>query len=167
MLLSNRSVKSLEKLPTVSLSNFDIKSPHNHDQAAGYYENQPINANSFNTKSNQAIDQAVEQFQQILARCATSSHTITDQSERKNDLQKKLEAKKRDCEEFLRSLNMKAKSKIKQRDPNIDCRKLSEERNYRIKTKRENRYGSVFYCRKALVQKPNGITYICIRKRFN
>ncbi|CAF2758401.1 unnamed protein product [Rotaria sp. Silwood2] len=140
---------------------------------------------SSDTKFDQTIGQAMEHFEQILTQCVTPSSTSlikdNDQQDSKNDIKLKIETKKRDCEEFLNSLNKKSNFKMKQRNQKIDCRKWCEEQNRRItkyynsiddnnkkyRSKNQNIYGSIFYCRKALLQKSDGITYICIRKRFN
>lgn len=121
------------------------------------------------TKSfDQAIDHAVNCFQEILAECfGSNSRGKSDRNnEQEDNTHSKLEAKKRDCLEYLRKQYVKK----------ADCRKWCEEqsrrplrkrakgRSYRSKT--QNIVGHTFYCRKALLQQPNGVTYICIRKRF-
>jgi len=176
----------------ISLSSFNTISSLNDNQLIFYHNNTNNNTNYFNEKqlihtksSDQVINQAVEYFEQILNQCVTPSNTSLiqniDQQERKNDTKSKFEIKKRDCEDFLRSLNKKPNFKIKQREQEMNCRKRCEEQNRRIAkyydpmddndntyhSKNRNTYGSTFYCRKALLQKPDGITYICIRKRFD
>ncbi|CAF4328222.1 unnamed protein product [Rotaria socialis] len=185
---------SPSKISIISLSSFDTTSSHkktqcvschnhtennnnNNNDKSSYNVKQPIKANLFN----QTIDQAVEYFEQILKQCTSSSNTTVDQQERINDNKLKVETKKRDCEEFLNLLNTKKNFKLKQRDQKVDCRHWCEEQNQRIakynnatdgtnrkdRSKNRNNDGSIFYCRKALLQKSDGITYICIRKRLN
>jgi hypothetical protein len=175
----------------ISLSSFDTIPSFNNNQVISYHNNTNNNKNYFNEKQpvdtksfDQTINQAVEYFEQILDQCATPSNTpLTqklDQQERTNDIKSKVEVKKRYCEDFLRSLNKKQNFEIKQREQKIDCRKWCEEQNRRLAkyndqmddndstyySKNRNTYGSTFYCRKALLQKPDGTTYIGIRKRF-
>ncbi len=173
--MSRSRLDSRSSLSIISLSSFDTISSLNDNQFISYHNNTNNNKNFFNEKQvmktksfDQIIDQAVEYFKQILDPCATSSNTSLIQNivqeERRN-------IKKRDYENILHSLNKKQK---------INSRKWSEEQNRRITkyddpiddndityySKNQNTYNSTFYCRKALLQKPDGITYICIRKRF-
>lgn len=93
----------------------------------------------------QTIDQAVEYFEQILNQCTNFS----DKSSRQK-------------------LDVKSNIENKKSNFKINCRKWCEEQNQRIdksNIKPQNINGSIFYCRKALLQKPYGTTYICIRKR--
>jgi hypothetical protein len=144
--------RPFSKLSIISLSSFDTVSSFATNQFISYPNNtnnnknllnekQPININSFDKKFDQTINQAIESFEQILAQCATPSNTT-------NDASSKLQAKKKHCEDFLRSLN-------------------KNRRIAKYRSKNRNSYGSTFYCRKALLQKPDGITYILVRKRFN
>ena len=128
--------RSFSKLSIISLSSFDTISSFATNQLISY-PNDTNNNNSFDKKFDQTINQAIESFEKILAQCATPLNTI-------NDASSKLQAKKKHCEDFLRSLN----------------------KNRRIARNRTS-YGSTFYCRKALLQKPDGVTYILVRKRFN
>jgi hypothetical protein len=169
---------STSKLSIISLSSFEtienqfISYPNNTNYSD---EKKLINSKSFN----QTIDQAVEYFEQILNQCANPSSTSLlqniDQPGRQNDIKSKLETKKPDCE---RLLNKKENFKNKQREQKINCRKWCEEQNAKYsdsiddndrtyQSKKQNSYGSKFYCRKALLQKPDGVTYICIRKRID
>jgi len=175
----------------ISLSSFDTISSLNNNQVISYHKNTNNNKNYFNEKQpvdtksfDKIINQAVEYFEQILDQCATRSNTsliqTLDQQERTNDIKSEVEVKKRYCEDFLRSLNKKQNFEIKEREQKLNCRKWCEEQNRRIPkyndqmddndstyySKNRNTYGSTFYCRKALLQKPDGTTYICIRKRF-
>ncbi|CAF1067451.1 unnamed protein product [Rotaria sordida] len=191
------SISFSSKHSIISLSNFDTISSHNNNQFVSYNnsnnnnktfynEKQPTNTTTSDIKFDRTIDQAVDYFEQILTQCVTPSNTSlikdNEQQDRKNDIKIKIETKKRDCEEFLNSLNKTTNFKMKQRNQKIDCRKWCDEQNRRItksynsiddnnnrkyRSKNRNIYGSIFYCRKALLQKSDGITYICIRKRFN
>jgi hypothetical protein len=115
-----------------------------------FNEKQPLD-----TKFDQTIDRAVEYFEQILDQCVTSSNTSLIQNiDRQEHIKSKFEAKKQ----------------------KLNCRKWCEEQNQRISkykdpmndNDRPSRvHGFTFYCRKALIQKPDGITYICSRKRFD
>jgi hypothetical protein len=178
-MLSPRSNNNSSSI--ISLSSFDTIASLNDNQFISYHNNTNNNKNYFtekqpiNTKSfDQTINQAVEYFEQILDQCVTSSDTSLiqnfDQQERKNDMKSKLEVKKRDCEDFLRSLNKKQNFKIKRQEQNRRIAKYYNSKDDNDSThysKNGNSYGSTFYCRKALLQKPDGITYICIRKRFD
>lgn len=156
----------------ISLSSFDTISSSNDNQFISFHNNTNNNKNNFyekqlnNTKSFvQTIDQAAEYFEQILDQCTTLSNTSPRQKLNQQ------ENKKRDCEEFLRSLNKKQ----------MNYRQWDEEQNQSIAkyydsvndnddrtylSKPQDIYGSTFYCRKAFLQKSDGTTYICIRKRF-
>lgn len=189
-----KHISSLSKLSIISLSSFDTRSSFHDNQFISYHhhntnnyksyltEKQPVNTKSFT----QTLDQAVEYFEQILNQCATPSNASllqnNDHQERKNVLNSKLELKKRDREDGLHSIDKKENFILKQRKPKINCRKWCEEQNRqmarhnnlmddmdRISPSRNNRrtFGSTFFCRKALLQKPDGTTYICIRKRLN
>jgi hypothetical protein len=158
--MSPRGLKqtcSLSKLSIISLSSVDTNDNqyyHNTNNNKSYLtEKQP--SKSFT----QTLDQAVEYFEQILNQCAAN-----DQQERRNVLT----SSKRDRDNGLRSINRK---------PKINCRKWCEEQNrqmakydYLIESshsRNQRLVGSTFFGRKALLQKPNGTTYICIRKRLS
>ena len=145
-----KQISSLSKLSTISLSSFDT----NDNQ---YYHNTNNNRSYLNEKQpsksfTQTLDQAVEYFEQVLNQCAAN-----DQEEWKNNTPKS--------------------SKRDKRKPKINCRKWCEEQNrqkakydYLTGSSRSPNHrpvGSTFFGRKALIQKPNGTTFVCIRKRLN
>lgn len=134
------------------------------------------------------IDQAVEDFQQILAPCVSTSATSlspnVDERRQRAEKQFNTEAKTRHGEDFLHSLRQPRTATGKQREPKVDCRQWCEENRRQIaesqqqqgldfpddrtrvyRSKIRKSFGSSFYCRKTLLQKPNGTTFICIRKR--
>ncbi len=167
----------LKQTSIISLSSFDTSDNHNTNNNKNYFTERqlPVNTKSFT----QTLDQAVEYFEHILNQCAATSNTSlirnNDQQERRNVLKSsKLELKKRDRDDGLRSINKKENVK---RKPKINCRKWCEEQNRqmtkydylmeRSHSRNQHPFGSIFFCRKALLQKPNGTTYICIRKRSN
>jgi len=169
-MLSSR-LNSSSKLST----SFDTISSLHGSQLISYHINTNNNKIFFNekqprnTKFDQTIDRAVEYFEQILGQCDTSSNTsLIKNIDQQEHIKSKFEAKKRDCEHFLRS--------IKQGEQKLNCRKWCEEQNQRISKYKDPMndndgpsrvHGFTFYCRKALLQKPDGITYICSRKRFD
>lgn len=173
-------VSSPSKQSIISLSSFETKSSlindqfivfdHNTNNNKSYFADQ----NPINTKSlHQTLDQAVECFEEILNQCTTTPANTSfkrdkDQYEEENLLQ----SKKRECEETIR---------LKQQEMKLNCRRWCEEQNRpmtkssprsnatdrRPYSRNQRSLGSMFFCRKALLQKPDGATYICIRKRLN
>ena len=184
----SNSTTAFARLSIISLSSFDTIASTNADRLFTHQKNTNNNRLIYNDRSvarknsfDRAIDQAVQDFEEILAPCLSSSSLSPNpkSNDEVSRMEKKssIEAKKRNCEEFLRSLRQPLSSKMRPEESRIDCQKWCEEQNRRIPYSERPRtvpsyrstvqkpYGSTFYCRKALLQKSNGITYICIRKR--
>ena len=184
-----KPVSSPSKQSIISLSSFETSSSlindqfivfdHNTNNNKSYFTDQ----NPINTKSlHQTLDQAVECFEEILNQCAaTPSNTSFRRDNDRYEEENLLQSKKRECEEFLRSIDGKENIRLNQREMKLNCRRWCEEQNRPMtksplqsnKTDRrpysrdQRSLGSTFFCRKALLQKPDGTTYICIRKRLN
>ena len=143
------------------------------------------NKTSFDRNFRRIIEQAVQDFEEILGPCVTPSAASLAPSTARAETA--IETKKRDCEDFLRPLRKQTTVSVKPSERKFDCRKWCDEQNRRLakhsqqddsnrpeetsrsyrSTARKIPAGSTFHCRKALIQRPNGTTYICIRKRLD
>ena len=156
------------------------------NNASSVNEKQSENRTSFDRNFHRIIEQAVQDFEEILGPCiATSGASLAPSAIRKETAA--IETKKRDCEGFLRSLRKQENVAVKPSERKSDCRRWCDEQNRRLATHSQHDGsdqlgkassshrsmahrvpdGSTFHCRKALIQRPNGTTYICIRKRLH
>ena len=184
-----KSISSPSKLSIISLSSFDTNSSLVNDHQFLVYDHNINNNKSYltdqhplNTRSlHQTLDQAVECFEKILNRCTTLSNTSFRQDNDRQEDENLLQSKQREYEDFPRSITSKENIRSKQQEMKINCRQWCEEQNQRkaksalrihetdkrLNSRHRPTLGSIFFCRKALVQKLDGTTYICIRKRSN
>lgn len=179
----SKPIYSSSKQSIISLSSFETSSSLINDPFLVYDHNTNNYQNPISTKSlNQTLDQAVECFEEILNQCAmTPSNASFRRDNDRYEDENVLQSKKRECEEFLRSIDRKENSRSKQREMKVNCRRWCEEQNQTMSkasfrsnrtdrrpySRNQRNLGSTFFCRKALLQKPDGTTYICIRKQSN
>lgn len=141
----------------ISLSSFETTSSLNVDP---HYI--PLNENLNNhqnalsqTKSfDRMLNQAVEYFEQILGQCTNQSNATSIQNEIQSprSLEKGRTLKKR---------------RKRRRERKICRRMFRNQDEVTSDSQNPDRFGSTFYCRRALLQNPDGTTFICIRKRSN
>lgn len=143
---------SLSRSSIIPLSSFETVSSLNVDQR---YISSNKNKNSLSqTKSfDRMLDQAVDYFEEILGQCTNQSNATSLENETQSP----------------HSLEKKRKLKKKKKRRRKICRRMFANHDEMTSSGSQNpdRIGSIFYCRRTLLQNPDGTTFICVRKRLN